>query len=65
MVKNVAPWLKDYEKKAYLMYRRLLTSNKVLPRDMVQYCVKNTIGFVDYKVIETVVEDLKKRNENG
>ena len=47
------------------MYRRLLTSNKVLPRDMVQYCVKNTIGFVDYKIIETVVEDLKKRNENG
>lgn len=65
MVKNVAPWLKDYEKKAYLMYRSLLTSNKVLPRDMVQYCVKNTIGFVDYDVIEKVAKDLKARDNNG
>jgi len=64
MVKNVAPWLKDYEKKSYLMYRRLLTTNNVLPRDMVKYCVDNTVGYVDHKMIHKVVNDLKEREGN-
>tara|TARA_Y100000034_G_C6605085_1_gene263346 strand:- start:106 stop:306 length:201 start_codon:yes stop_codon:yes gene_type:complete len=65
MVRGVAPFVKNYETKAYLMYRRLLTtSNGIHSRDMVQYCVHNTIGYVDYNIIQKVVNDLKAREKN-
>ena len=65
MVRGVAPWVKNYETKAYLMYRRLLTTtNGIRSRDMVQYCVHHTVGYVDYNIIEKVVNDLKEREKN-
>ena len=65
MVRGVAPFVKDYETKAYLMYRRLLTTtNGIHSKDMVQYCVHHTVGYVDYNIIEKVVKDLKERKNH-
>lgn len=62
MIRSVAPWLKDYEKKTYLNYRRFLSSYENLTMgEMVELCRENTVGFVDYKVIYEVTKDLSER----